>query len=366
MQTDPKAAIPTYKGAGDNPISDDTWNDDDPEYEPPSPYIRNTTRNLQFNMSKFIASPGMPVCETSYITTSDGYTWGAMSTAISAMWPYDRSQYTTPMNINAFYAGNMVTTPAAGVVKVTANFKAQDMEFWANEDGVAPGTEGAVPLTRFFVRDRWGNEYVMHASAQDTPEDVEAAFDSAVLPAGWTKITRNLAQDLYLHPAEGSDGSFHYLVFRDSTDNTYHQMKWGNRGALQAQIPETGMPIWGGNDANVLAGNNRANTMHGAGGNDVLIPWNGHDQVWGDQGIDTVVLRGKVGSWRLVALSKASKTVVIRKGTERKVLKYTERLRFSNATIVINSLRPRDVGRMLFERRCPTQVRGDVAGTCRT
>lgn len=39
-------------------------------------------------------------------------------------------------------------TPPPGVVKVTANYKAQYLKFWANQDGVAPGTPGAVALER--------------------------------------------------------------------------------------------------------------------------------------------------------------------------------------------------------------------------
>ncbi|MFN8127059.1 MAG: hypothetical protein U0R64_11195 [Candidatus Nanopelagicales bacterium] len=344
VQTDPKAPIATYKGAGDNPISDDDWNDG---YEPPSPYIRNTTRNLQFNMSKFIASPGDPVCETTYITTDDGYTWGAMSEAINAMWPYDRSQYSSPSNINAFYAGNMVTTPPPGVVKVTANYKAQDMEFWANEDGVDPGTPGAVPLARYFVIDQWGNRYIMHASGQDTPEAVAEAFDEAVLPDGWTKKTVYLKKNLFLRPAEGSDGSFHYLVFRDSADNTYHQYKWSDRGALQAKVSGTGMPIWGGQDANVIAGNNRANLIHGAAGRDILKPRKGKDEVWGDQGRDTVVLKDKAGKYTLVALSKKQHKAVVRKGRTAKTLYYVEKVQFSDGTIKVKNLKRRDIGKRL-------------------
>jgi hypothetical protein len=45
----PEEALPTYKSAGDNPIPDSVWN---AGYEPPSPYMANTTRNLQFNESR--------------------------------------------------------------------------------------------------------------------------------------------------------------------------------------------------------------------------------------------------------------------------------------------------------------------------
>lgn len=61
---------------------------DDIQWTPLEEAYEITTRNLQFNESYFIASPGMPDGETSYLTTSDGYTWGAMSKAINAMWPY--------------------------------------------------------------------------------------------------------------------------------------------------------------------------------------------------------------------------------------------------------------------------------------
>jgi hypothetical protein len=340
----PEEALPTYKGAGANPISDDVWN---AGYEPPSPYIANTTRNLQFNESQFIASPGEPVCTTSYITTSDGYTWAAMSLAINAMWPYRGDTYAGLPSRNAYYAGNLVETPPPGVVKVTANFKAQKIKFWANENDVASGTPGAVPLTRYFVRDRWGNEYVMHASGQDTPAGVAQAFRDAVLPKGWTKSKGPLQKDLILRPAEGSDGSFHYLVIRDSADNTYHQLTWSNRGSLQAHVQGPSMPIWGGQDGNVLGGGPHRDVIHGAGGDDRIRPRLGTDEVWGDAGVDTVILQGSSERYRLLRVSRHAKTVVVAGLRGRKTIKYAERLRFRNRTVRIDSLRRGDVGHRL-------------------
>jgi len=52
--------------------------------DPSAPYIANTTRNLQFNQSHFIASPDAPDGVTTYVATSDGYSWAAMPKAISA------------------------------------------------------------------------------------------------------------------------------------------------------------------------------------------------------------------------------------------------------------------------------------------
>jgi len=334
---DPKAPLATYKGAGDSPIPDDVWN---AGYEPPKPYTANTTRNLQFNESQFIASPGEPICSTAYITTSDGYTWAAMSMAVNAMWPYDASAYTGLPGRNAFYAGSLVETPPPGVVKVTANFKAQNMRFWANENGVAPGTPGAVPLTRYLVKDEWGNEYVMHASGKDTPEEVAQAFEAAVLPPGWTKEARTLKEDLVLRPAEGSDGSFHYLVFRDSADNTYHQMGWSDRGSLQGQVGE-GMPIWGGQDDNVLRGTSGADVIHGAGGDDTLRPGRGRDEVWGDAGQDTVVLPGKAADYHVHSASKDRTEVVLASRRHgRKTLRHVETVKVGGRTLKVAKLAP--------------------------
>ncbi|MBY0275524.1 hypothetical protein K2Z84_09285, partial [Candidatus Binatia bacterium] len=193
----------------------------------------------------------MPDGETSDLTTSDGYTWGAMSKVINAMWPDVHTDYTGLAAVNPYYAGNLVTTPGPEVVKVAANFKAQDMKFYANENGEAPGTAGALPLDRYFIVDQWGNEYVMHASGQLDQDEVGQAFANAVLPPGWTKSTRQLAEDLILEPAHGADGSYHYLIFRDSADNTYHQIGWSDVGSLAAQVE--GMPIWGGSSDDVLA-----------------------------------------------------------------------------------------------------------------
>ena len=94
--SNPKDPVPTYKSGdspdtpGDTEVPDELW---ESGYVPPPPFIRNTTRNLQFNEQIFIASPESPEGVTTYASTSDGYTWGAMSQAINAMWPYNAADY---------------------------------------------------------------------------------------------------------------------------------------------------------------------------------------------------------------------------------------------------------------------------------
>jgi hypothetical protein len=340
LLTDPRQPLATYKDAEDpddpgREIPDEAW----PDYQPPSPYIKNTTRNLQFDESQFIASPGEQDGVTAYIRTSDGYTWAAMSAAVSAMWPYDRAEYTGLPALDAYYAGGLVVTPGPGVVKVTANFKAQRMKFYANEGGVPSRRPDAVPLDRYRVTDAWGNVYLMHASGESDPSAVAAAFAAAVLPAGWTKETVQLDQDLVLEPAQGSDGSYHYLVFRDSADNSYHQIGWGDDGtSLAAQIE--GLPIWGGETADRLIGDMggvRDDLLHGAGGDDVLVPGAGDDVVWGDAGTDTVVLPGNRGEYTLIdGADDVGKLVLTSRGGTL-TLHHVERLQFDDGTLTMDS-----------------------------
>lgn len=295
---DPMDPVPTFKSGdspettGDTEIPDEIWADG---YDPPPPYARNTNRNLQFNEQIFIASPGYPDGVTSYVMTDDGYTWGRMSLAINAMWPYESADYIDsdiPLTrINAYYAGNFVSTPPPGVVKVTANFKAQDMKFWANQDGAAPDAEDEVALDRYITTDQWGNQYIMHASGQNDQADVGPAFEDSVLPDGWSKKIVQLENDLILNPAQGSDGSYHYLVFRDSTDNTYHQIHWSGQGSLAVQLD--GMPIWGGQTDDKVSGDGDNDLIHGAGGNDRVSGGAGKDEIWGDMGDD--IIRSGVG-----------------------------------------------------------------------
>lgn len=294
VMADPQLPVRTYKSAEDpsNPgkeISDAEWED----YVPPTGYLKNSTRNLQFNESEFLASPGLPLGETAYIETSDGYTWAAMSNAINAMWPFDPSDYTFPASSSAYYAGNLVITPPAGVVKVTANYKAQNMKFYAFEGGVVADDPGAVPLDRYVVEDAWGNAYIMHASGQMDQALVADAFWDAELPTGWTKRVIQLEEDLILTPATGSDGSFHYLVIRDSADNSYHQFVWGEDGtSLAAQVP--GMPIWGGPGDNVLR----------------LRPDN-DNLAYGGGGSDTAILPGNFSEWSLMSFAAGGAQLVL-------------------------------------------------------
>lgn len=94
--------------------------------------------------------------------------------------------------------------------------------------------------------------------------------------------------DLILEPARASDGTYHYLVLRDSADNGYHQVSWSGAGLVSGQVQ--GMPLWGGQtDDRIISSDIWADTIHGAAGNDELNGQGGDDALWGDDGNDTLV-----------------------------------------------------------------------------
>lgn len=254
----PNTFVKAYKEGGSNPITEEEWTD----YEPPLGYTKNTTRYLQFNESIYITSPGYPNGITEYIETSDGFTWGLISNVINAMWPYDSDQYSGISQDGTYYAGNYTTDVPSGVVKVSANYKAQKMKFYAKDsDGV--------PILRYYVIDQWGNRYIMHASDYSTPDEVTTSFENAILPDGWTKESNYLEEDFILYPAQGPANTYEYNLVRDNQGNTYHQMHWSAEGAttVTSQIQETGMPIWGGQSDNTLSVNqNFDNVLYGGGG----------------------------------------------------------------------------------------------------
>ena len=338
VQEDPKNAVSTYKSGGENKISEEAW----PDYQPPDPWLKNSTRNLQFQMSQFIASPGAAICDTVYATTPDGYTWGAMSSAINAMWPYDdRKQYSAPANLGTYWAGNFALTPLGTDIKLTANYKAQNMEFWVTEDNEPDGEK----ILRFYLIDQFGNKYIAHATSADSPEALEEAFDAVTLPEGWKKQKKYLKEDLIIRPAEGSDGSFYYLVLRDSADIGYHQITWSKRGQLGQLVHD--FPIWGGQKADVLFGysgkaKSARNLIHAGAGNDRLIPGPLSYDLWGDAGTDTVELPDNAKKLEVVESSGDGTLVVITVKVGKKKLNYTlnyvEKLKIGKKTYKTKNL----------------------------
>lgn len=285
-----------YIAYGDNPITEEEWQN----YSPSLGYIKNTPRNGEFNDENTFSSPGLPAPDVQ-IVTIDGYTWKFIAQTQSAMHPYSHEIF--PDTLNAYQAAFATTTPPLGAIKFSSNEKNQEMIFWARENN---DPEGA-PILRFYITDQWGNRYIMGASGAETDEDIPASFAAAVLPEGWTKSTGYLDETLSLMPAYGAGNQAHYNLFRESSDNTFFQIEWGESGhSIAEQIP--GMPIWGGATSDLIYGRaDDDNLIHGAQGDDTIIVLGLNDIIFGDDGVDTAVLLGNFAAYtvELYALNGA-------------------------------------------------------------
>lgn len=327
------ALIGTYFGSGTNQVPDNIWYG---SYEPPYPFVKNTTRNLQFNASYFIGSPGAPTGTTTYITTSDGYTWASMSTTHNAMTPFKASDYAgnVPPVTNAFAAGNWVIVPVSGSVKLTINYKAQNMLFYAHHDN----KPSEAPITRYFVKDSYDNIYIMHAAASSDPAEILANFNAAELPTGWTRFATILPQNFVITPATGSNNLMEYNLLRDNMDSTYHQVYWGSKG-LPAQDVDGPMEIWGGNTSDTLFGKPGHDIYAGAG-NDLIYPGIGSHKIDGGTGLDTCNYDGSPSDYQISQLSN-DQFKVTKKNGDIDTLTSVEILKFDGgATIAIGSANP--------------------------
>lgn len=310
-----------YAAGGSNPMTADEW----ASYVPPPGYVKNTPRNLQFDSSMIFSSPGST--SDTYITTSDGYTWGYIASTVSSMWPFNPADYPGADYTSGYEAAALVTTPPPGVIKWTDNTKNQQMTFDAR-------TPDGQPIERYFLTDPWGDRFIMQASGSDDDSQVQSNFLSAVLPPGWTKSIGFLKQNLTLLPAYNSDGTANYNLIRDSADDSFDQISWGKLGWGTAQmIP--GMAVWGSTTGNIIRTNpTYDNVVYAAGGNDTIYVRGAINTIHGDGGIDTAVFRGR-RSWYTITpvTSDGSEIVVTRRGpassTHVTTLYDVERIRFA-------------------------------------
>ena len=177
--------------------------------------------------------------------------------------------------------------PAPGTIQYNGNDKNHENVYYAEDD------QGD-PQLQYFVTDPWGNVYILKSvnAANDTPEEIAAAVDAAVLPEGWTKSSGYLDGDTTYVPIWSGDVA-HANEFRDSADNAWTQIKWGKSGITLAAKIGDGLEIWGGNTNDLVKGNGEDNIVHGGGGNDEVRGREGDDTLTGDDGGDE--LRGNRG-----------------------------------------------------------------------
>ncbi|MFM8984809.1 MAG: hypothetical protein ACKONH_01875, partial [Planctomycetia bacterium] len=288
-----------YLAGGTNPMTADAWD----AYVPPDGYIKNTTRNVEFNSQTVLTSPDSTTGET-YITTSDTYTWLFVAETVSANWPFDAADYTTSYS-SGYEAAALTTTPPPGVVKYSANTK-NAVVTWLAKD--ADGQ----PIERYFIRDAWGNTSIMQTSGVTEEAEVRNNFFSAELPRGWRMFAGYLNRDLTTTPAYDSSGFAQFNLFRTSADDAFQQITWGPRGrSIAQQIPD--MIIWGGTTSDkLLARRGQDNVIHGGQRNDRIVAIGINDRIYGDGGFDTVVFRGKRSQYVVTRLAADGSLVEVR------------------------------------------------------
>jgi len=316
-----------YIDYGENPMTAEEWD----EYTPSPGYLKNTPRNAEFNEENTFSSPGMPTPDVQ-ITTIDGYTWKFIAQTQSAMWIYNSELF--PDTLNAYEAAFATVTPPAGVIKFSSNEKNQEMIFWARAGNDPEETQ----IKRYYITDEWGNKYILGASGAPDDTNLDYYVDLAVLPEGWTKSSGFLDENLSLLPAYGRGDQAHFNLFRDSGDNTYFQLEWGETGnSIAAQIES--MPIWGGSTNDVILG--RAgddNLIHGAGGDDIIFALGNNDIIYGDAGIDTVVFQGLYSEYSILSWADGGATMSLFGFGFTKHLYDVEYLQFDNLTLSTSSI----------------------------
>ncbi|MGB8852404.1 MAG: hypothetical protein WCC69_02415 [Pirellulales bacterium] len=299
LGADYKGPTQVYLAGGTNPMTADAWD----AYVPPDGYIKNTTRNVQFNSQDVLTSPDSATAET-YITTSDEYTWLFVAQTVSANWPFNADDYATDYD-SGYEAAAVTTTPPPGVIKYSANTK-NAIVTWLAKDS------GGQPIERYFIRDAWGNLSIMQTAGATDQADVRSNFFSAVLPRGWRMFSGFLKRDLTTTPAYDADGLAQFNIFRTSSDDAFQQIRWGGQGrSIARKIPD--MIIWGGTTSNTIVGRRlQGNVIHGAQGNDRIFAYGINDQIHGDAGVDTVVFRGKRSQYVVTPLAADGSLVSVR------------------------------------------------------
>jgi hypothetical protein len=176
---------------GENPISEDEWQD----FEPGVPWIKNIGRNLVFDSASFYRSPGLEAECSSCFTEVEyqDYTWTELAETIGM----------------AYVPGETdILEPEEGYLVIKTIQKCQVVKY-------NTGT------TIYELTDNRGNYYVMHATENGDPTlDV-------VLPEGWSIESRILTEQLILKPFGGGDECY-YNVVGDHLGQGYHQYKYAS------------------------------------------------------------------------------------------------------------------------------------------
>ena len=177
-----------YVSAGSNPITEADWAD----FKIRFPYSKNFDRNLLFDATVFLRSPGKALdCTDCYTEIAyKDYTWHQLAIIVGVTH--------IPEETN-------VITPDPGHVVVKTIEKCQVVRYDAGE--IYQLSDGA------------GNLYVMHATETGMPTlDVN-------LPEGWTLDVVTIEEPLIIPPFGGGDHCY-FNILGDHLGQGYHQYEF--------------------------------------------------------------------------------------------------------------------------------------------
>ena len=187
------------------------------------------------------------------------------------------------------YSAALLGPALPGHLQVVVNDKNQPQTFKAKD-------ESGNPIQHYFATDSIGNQFILGSIDTAYAADPLAAFNAAVLPAGWTKEVKTLSEDFTIYPGYGDGNRCNYNQFRDNITNNFFQFGFSPTGiGIASGIP--GLALAGGNNDDLLKGRALDEVIYGARGADPLFGLGGNDELWGDDGDD--VLTGGRGSDRL-------------------------------------------------------------------
>lgn len=333
-----------YLDSEPNPMTDEAW----ATYEPPEGYSLNTPRSTCFDVLELLGSPDVPTGEYTSLTTSDNYTWISVAALARSIYPY------VPITVDGVtltpqQIAYSLTTPPEGVVIVDSNDKNHANIHWGLN-----GPNAAHAHLQYFVMDAWDNKYILKSvnSEYNTPEKFAEAFEKAVLPNGWTKLTpAYFDEDVTYTPIYSgtNDSLAHANEFRDSADSAWTQIEWGSAGITLNAMTAGGLPIWGSPRGGRLLGNTEDNLIYGGQGNDTIFSLAGNDTVYGgrgsdsllggsgddffdgNEGLDSIILDGDLVDFAII--QTVDGTIRVTGSEDEYTLLNVERLEFANGVL---------------------------------
>lgn len=315
--------VTVYIAQAPNPISESAF----AVWSQPG-WTVNTPRHAIFDYSNTISSPNTPNGPLTEYVDESGYTWGYIAQTQNYDWPFNPSNYSSPMS-SGWEAGQTASVIPAGVVKYNSINKNQLYIF------SKLGVTNHLPVLRYYITDEWGNVYTMKSTNRNntTESAIKASFLSATLPSGWTKSMGYLPQDLYGYPTYGESTNSMFSDFRDDADNAYTQIVWGSNGNSIAQQAGSPMPIYAATIGSRVNGSVFGNSyMYGSYGNDQFYPELGGNVINGNGGYNGVFYLGNSSQYVINKFGSLI-TVVGINGTNDS-LSNIQYIQFSNESMI--------------------------------